>query len=284
LTLLNVKPSAGGEPVFVVVDGAGRNLLAANFSGTAAVLPIGPDGSLRDVTSLMEHHGSGPDRSIKPDAHSVSLSPDNRFAIVTDTALDEILVYRFDAGKGALSPNDPPFLKTVRGFAPRQLGFHPNGAFAYAISETGGSVAVLGWNAQRGTFNLLETVTDLPPDYKGGSSGTEVMAHAGGRFLYAQVRGPDAVTVFSIDPANGTPKPLQYQPTRGTRPLQPAAAHGEMPRNFSIDPTGRYLFVANSLTGNVVEFQIDQRTGGLAPTGLSLEIPSPHCIAFAPAM
>ena len=56
-----------------------------------------------------------------------------------------------------------------------------------------------------------------------------------------------------------------------------------MPRNFAIDPTGSYLFSANELTGNVLLFRIDAKTGRLAPTTTNLKIDVPVCIVFVPA-
>ena len=54
-------------------------------------------------------HGTNPERQEGPHAHSVNLSPDNRFAVAADLGLDELIVYRFDATKGSLTANEPPF-------------------------------------------------------------------------------------------------------------------------------------------------------------------------------
>jgi 6-phosphogluconolactonase len=272
LSFLNTKASAGGFPCFITIDHTGRNLLVANFSGTVAVLPIAPDGSVRNVSCVMAYHGVGPDHSIQPLTHSVNLSPDNRFAIVTDIALDEILIYRFDANKGTLTPHDPPFLKTPRATGPRHFVFHPNGAFGYAVGEGGSSIVAMRWDAQRGVFTLLQTISTLPRDFHGASAGSEIVVDTSGRFLYASNRGHDSIAVFSIDPAKGTLSPLEYEPTQGKRP-----------RNFRIDPTGRYLFAGNTLENNVVQFQIDPQSGRLTPTGFSFSVPYPNCILFSPA-
>jgi 6-phosphogluconolactonase len=58
---------------------------------------------------------------------------------------------------------------------------------------------------------------------------------------------------------------------------------GRTPRNFKIDPTGRYLFAANQDSNSIVIFKIDPLTGRLAPTGQVLEVHAPVCIQFVPA-
>ncbi|MGA2073619.1 MAG: beta-propeller fold lactonase family protein [Terriglobia bacterium] len=57
-------------------------------------------------------------------------------------------------------------------------------------------------------------------------------------------------------------------------------ALGKTPRNFSIDPTGTYLFVANQDSDNVVRFRINANTGLLTPTGQVLQVSSPVCVTF----
>ena len=57
---------------------------------------------------------------------------------------------------------------------------------------------------------------------------------------------------------------------------------GKTPRNFAIDPTGKFLLAANQDSGNIVVFRIDQKTGGLSPAGIEAKVPSPVSIVFAP--
>jgi 6-phosphogluconolactonase len=58
---------------------------------------------------------------------------------------------------------------------------------------------------------------------------------------------------------------------------------GKWPRNFEIDPTGSYLFAANSNSGNIRVFRIDPASGRLTPTGQVLEVPAPLCVTFQAA-
>ncbi len=271
LTMLNTKSSAGSQPAYATVDNTGKNLLVANFGGTFAVLPIDATGRLHDAVSVLTPKGLGADRSRQSRPHCVTMAPDNRFVIVADYGLDEILVYRFDADKGTLTPNDPPFVKLPAGTEPRHFAFHPNGAFAYAIGESGSSITAMRWDAQRGALTVLQTLSTLPKGFEGQNAGSEVLVHPNGRFLYGSNRGHDSIAVFAIDPSTGALTPIQYASTRG-----------KTPTNFLIGPDGAYLFAENVIGNNVVQFRIDQKTGELAPAA-SLDIPAPTCLRFLPA-
>jgi 6-phosphogluconolactonase len=271
LTMLNTKPSAGSEPAYATIDSTGRNLLVANFGGTVAVLPIDATGRLHDAASVVTPKGVGPDEARQPHPHCVTMSPDNRFALVAEYGLDEILAYRFDADKGTLTPNDPPFVKLPAGTEPRHLAFHPNGNFAYVIGESGSSVTAMHWNAQRGALTVLETLSTVPSGFQGKNAGAEVLVHPNGRFLYGSNRGDNSIAAYAIDPEKGTLTPFQYASTRG-----------KTPTNFLIDPTGNYLFAENVVSGNVVQFRIDQQSGELAPMA-SFDVSFPVCLRFLPA-
>ncbi|MGC9972891.1 MAG: lactonase family protein [Bryobacteraceae bacterium] len=275
LTLLNRVSSRGAGPAFVTVDRTGRNLLVANYSGgSVAVCPILSDGRLGEATAFVQHTGSSvnPQRQREPHAHSINVSPDNRFAIVADLGLDKLLVYRFDAAKGALAPNDPPFTAVKGGSGPRHFTFHPSGRFAYAINELASTVTAFSYDAARGALTELQTISTLPKDSTGNSTTAEVQVDAAGKFLYGSNRGHDSIAVFAIDPSKGTLTPVEHVSTQG-----------KTPRNFRIDPTGSYLFAANQDSGSVVIFRIDVKTGRLTPTGQVLAVASPVCVKFVPA-
>jgi 6-phosphogluconolactonase len=273
LTILNSKSSAGNGPVFLTVDKTGSDVLVANYyGGNIAVLPIGPDGYLRDATSVVSHRGSGVSRDRPPHPHSINLSPDNRFAIVADLGLDRVYVYRFDPRAGTLAPNDPPFVETPAGAGARHLSFHPNGRFAWLIEESGSSVKTLQWDSAKGVFLPLGTARTIPEDFRGENGTAEILVHPSGKYLYGSNRGHDSIAVFAIDDATGELTPVENVSTRGSRP-----------RSFAIDPSGRYLFVANVETQGVIEFKIDQLTGRLAMTGTILPVPYPASVKFARA-
>jgi 6-phosphogluconolactonase len=274
LKLLNQQSSVGAGPCHLVVDKEGKAVLAANYSGgSVCVLPIAADGSLGEASAFMQHKGSSVNkqRQEAPHAHSVNLDPANRFAFVADLGLDRVLIYRFDAAKGTLQPNDPPAVAVAAGAGPRHFAFHPNGKFAYVINELDSTVTALAYDADRGALKPLQTVSTLPEGGAKGNSTAEVVVHPSGKFVYGSNRGHNSIAVFTVDPATGK--------------LTPAGHQGEgikTPRNFVIDPTGQFLVVANQGSGSLVVFRIDPATGALTPTGSRVEVPAPVCVRFVP--
>jgi 6-phosphogluconolactonase len=273
LTFLNEVASRGADPCYITVDKTGKYVLVANYSGgSVAVFPVLEDGKLGEASAFVQHsgHGANPERQEGPHAHSIDPSSDNRFAFVDDLGLDELLVYKFDSSKGTLAPNDPPFAKVDPGSGPRHFALHPNGKFAYVVSEIKGTVTVFSANLSAGTFHSVQTVSTLPQGFTGLIEDAEIAVHASGKFLYASNRGDgNSIAVFSIDASKGTLTPVEYASTRG-----------KTPRSFEIDPTGRFLLAANEKSNNIVVFRIDATTGRLTPTGQVLEVSEPVCVKF----
>jgi len=272
LTLLNQASSGGPGPCHLVVDKTGKNVLVANYAGgSIEVLPIQPDGRLGAATAFVQHQGASvnPQRQAGPHAHSINLDAANRFAFVADLGLDKVLIYRFGAAQGTLTPNDPPAAALKPGAGPRHFAFHPSGRFAYVINELQSTVTAFNYDAQRGALSELQTVSTLPEGFAGNNSTAEVQVHRSGKFLYGSNRGHDSIAVFAIDPGKGTLSLAEHQPTRG-----------KTPRNFGLDPTGARLLAANQGSDTVVVFGIDQATGRLHPTGQVVEVGAPVCIKF----
>lgn len=274
LKLLSQASTVGSGPCFVSVDKSGRVALAANYGGGSVVaLPIKADGSVGEHTGFVQHSGkSVTKRQSQPNAHSVNLSPDNRFAFVADLGLDKVLIYKLDAAKGTLTPNDPPFTAVAPGSGPRHFAFHPSGKFAYVINEITLTMTAFSYDAAKGALTELHTVSTLPaadgPGPKPGWSTAEVVAHPGGKFLYGSNRGHDTIAVFSVA-------------TDGKITLvQNAPAEVKTPRNFNLDPTGKWLFTEGQGSDTIALFKVDQATGKLTATGTKLEVGSPVCMKF----
>jgi 6-phosphogluconolactonase len=274
LTLLNRCPSGGAGPCYVSIDHAGRNVLVANYgSGSASVIPVESDGRLAEPSGRVQHEGSSvnPARQKGPHAHSINVSPDDRFAFVADLGIDKIMIYRLDTGKETLVANQPPFAPVKPGAGPRHFAFHPDGKHAYVINELDCTITVFAYDSVAGTLTEVQTITTLPAGYAGSNTCAEVRVHPSGRFLYGSNRGHDSVVVYRIDPAQGTLTFVEHE-----------TADVKTPRNFNIDPTGKFCLVANQGGDSVVVFRIDRQTGALEPTGHKVSVASPVCVRFTP--
>jgi 6-phosphogluconolactonase len=276
LKLLNAVSSMGSGPCHVALDRTGKWLFAANYnSGSVAVFPVHADGSLGEASAFVQHSGpAGPNRQRQegPHAHVVVPSPDDRSLLVADLGLDQVLVYKFDAVKGSLALNTPPFAEIAPGSGPRHLAFRPDGRFVYALSELSATVTAFQYEPNGGILNEAQTLSTLPSGFTGPNSSAEIAVHPKGAFLYASNRGHDSIAVFAIDKAKGTLTSKGHVSTQG-----------KTPRSFAIDPAGAFLFAANQDSNTIVVFRIDQKTGSLAPAGNALTVPSAATIVFVPA-
>jgi 6-phosphogluconolactonase len=283
LHFLNSLPTGGTSTCYLSIDKTGRYLMFANFgSSSVTVLRIEDNGSIGEQTAFMKHIGKGRDPAFQSKAHphSIDVSPDNRFAIVSDLGVDKVFVYRFDASNGQLSPDRPSFVEAESGGGPRHFVFDSAGKFGYSLHEMSGFVTVMSWDAANGSFTKIQDARTLQPDFVGANDSAEIAIHPNGKFLYESNRrfrgpelwGPDSIGVFAIDPRKGTLSEVEQ-----------VAPGGTMPRNFAIDPTGSYLFAANEFSGNVVLFHIDGNTGRLTPANTEVKIDVPVCIVFVPA-
>jgi 6-phosphogluconolactonase len=275
LTFLNEVASRGADPCYIIVDDSGKHVLVANYTGgNIATFPIAADGKLGEASAFIQHtgHGLNPKRQEAAHAHSIDLSPDERFAFVDDLGLDELLVYKFDKSKGSLKPNNPPFAKLDAGAGPRHFVLHPSGQFAYVVSEMASTVTAFSMQLKTGMLHRLQSISTLPDDFKGENDDAEIRIHPSGKFLYASNRGHDSITVFAVDPAKGTLTVVEH-----------ASTQGKTPRSFEIDPTGTLLFAENQESNNIVVFHIDEKTGKLTPTGKVLEVGQPVCVKFLAA-
>lgn len=276
LKALNQVSTHGAGPCYVSLDKTGHFVLVANYDGgSVATFRVQDDGSLSLVAGFVQHSGEGPDKQRQegPHAHWIGVSPDNRFALAVDLGLDDILVYHLDAMKGSLTPNDPPLGKAAPGAGPRHLAFHPNGKYAYVVNEMASTVTEFSYQEKKGALSALQSVPMLPKDYSGVKEAAEIVVHPNGKFVYASNRGSaNSIAAFKIDSAKGTLTPAGEYSTKG-----------KIPRNFTIDPTGKFLLAANQDSGNIVVFRIDAASGALTATGEDVEVPAPVCITFVTA-
>jgi 6-phosphogluconolactonase len=270
LTEISVQPTRGAGPCHLALDRTGRYLAVANYGGgNFALFPVGGDGRLQPATTVVagDQPEPGPPTPAVRLGHMVGFDARNRFLLAADKGLDRLLVYRFDASKGVLTPNRPPSAALPPGSGPRHFAFHPNGTWLFAISELAATITTFVWDQASGRLTAAGSVPTRPADVTTGTT-AEIAVDPSGRFVYGSNRGHDSIAVFSVG-GGGALTLVQYEPTRG-----------QTPRNFAIDPTGRWLIAANQQSGTLAVFSIDQRTGRLSPVGALTRVGSPVSVLF----
>ena len=274
LAMLNQQPSTGASPCYISLDRTGKNALVANYAGgNVAMLPVRPDGQLDPASATDQHQPPlGPHKNQdKPHAHCFIAAPDNRYAFAVDLGTDKVYSYRLNAPQNQAQVQPTPAFVAKPGAGPRHLTFHPNGRWAYLENELNSTITALAYNAATGTFQEIETQTQLPAGFTGENSGADVHVSPDGRFLYTSNRGDNSLAVFAIEGGSGRLALVQHVSTQG-----------KTPRNFALDPTGQVLLVANQNSDNVFTYRVDKQSGKLTATGKSVSLPSPMFVEVVP--
>jgi 6-phosphogluconolactonase len=273
LTEINAVSSKGAAPCHVALDHTGHSLYAANYNGGSAVsFKVAADGKLSAAVEDLKftEHGPNAKRQEAAHAHRVTVSPDNRFLLVNDLGGDAIRIFHIDAADAKLKPNDPPAWKATPGAGPRSLRFHPNGRWAYCMNEMECTAELLYWDAAKGSLSSQQKIQLLANGPDESSTASESAIDKSGAFAYFAVRGANTISTCHIDGASGK-LTLQDRMDCG----------GKVPRHITLDPSERWLLIANEMSGNIAVLKRDAKTGKLSETGKEFAISKPQCLLFA---
>ena len=274
LTFLDKQASGGDDPCYISVDSHRKWAIVANYSGGSfGCLPIHADGSIGAITQFVQHTGKGAtSRQEKPHVHSAIFAPDEKYLVVSDLGLDQLSLYHFDAGAATrpLTPFKDSIVAITSGSGPRHTSFTTNQPYVYLISELSGTVDA--FHSTNGGLSPIQRLSSHPEGYKGDIGSADIHIAPGGRFLYASNRGDaNSIAIYAIDAATGKLSNKGFQSTEG-----------KGPRNFMIDPSGKFLLVGNQRSNSIIIFRIDPKTGLLTDTGKKLDVPAPVCLKMGP--
>lgn len=242
LTFLKTAPLADNM-AYLSIDRGGRYLLAASYAGhKISVNAIGPKGEIDPKPLEVVTTGKN--------AHAIATDPSNRFLFVTNLGDDQILQYRFNAATGAITPNDPPAVKSKKGAGPRHFVFHPNRRFFFCLNELDGTVDSYQMH-DSGVLARLDSISMTPSDLAGKPAAADLHLTPDGRFLYASERTSSTLAAFRVDGESGKLALIGNYPTE------------TQPRGFNIDPKGKYLLAAGQKSNGLSVYAIDQKTGEL---------------------
>ncbi|MCX2583164.1 lactonase family protein [Pedobacter sp. MR22-3] len=269
LTFINKVDSHGADPCFITIDE--QNVIIANYSGgSLAVFSRKTDGSLSEAVQVIQHTGKSIDpkgRQKSAHVHMVKFTPDHRYLVVNDLGEDQTYIYSYNKTGKDKTLVEKSIIKTNAGTGPRHIVFSPDGKFAYLVHEFNGRITAFSY--LNGHLNKLQEIGTTAKDFTGAIDAADIHISSDGKFLYETNRGDaNSISAFSILP-NGQLKWIETLSTLG-----------KGPRNFTIDPSGKFLLVGHQYTNNVVIFNRDVKTGKLTDSGKRIDVGAPVCLVF----
>jgi 6-phosphogluconolactonase (cycloisomerase 2 family) len=241
--------STGKRPACITLDAAGTfAYVAGHDSSDISVYAIDRHtGAWSLVDNLLTRVGPN-DLAIVEGPHVQSWTP--RFVHVTNSGSDDISAFRIDPVTGALTEVGA---RVPTGISPISLAIDPKQRFVYVASQSSSNVSLYLLSPSTGALFEVNPTTNV------AGQPTHIAVDPSGRFAYLTVDspvGPDfgSLLAFSVHPTLGLLSPIDAQPLQ---------SH---PTWVTVDPTGQYLYVANSGTGlpgtgTVAAFRLPVSTG-----------------------
>lgn len=277
VTPINQVESKGDEPTHSSLSPDGRFLFVSNYAvhpdpgGALTVVPVDTSGKLSAVAQTSAHPAShvDPERQASSHVHSVVPTPDGKYLIASDLGADKLFVYRYDSkARQPLQPGRSPAVELPAGSGPRHVLFSHDGKHAYLTLEMSAQVALFDYHD--GVFKRTQLIDLADKSVQQKNSAGGLHSSADGKFLYVANRGEaNQLVVFAIAPATGQLKEIQRRSVEGTEP-----------REFSIDPTGHFLLIANQKSNQIVILRRDTKTGLLGETVQKIDVDSPSDFRF----
>jgi len=233
---------------WISTDRSGRFLLSASYgSSVVAVSPIDDAGIARAAQQVV---------ATEPNAHSIQVDFNNRFAFAACLGGGIVRQMRFDAATGRLDDNDPPAWHARPGAGPRHFTFHPRAPLVFLLNELDATIDVLAFDRGRGTLRSVATTPMLPPGFSGGAPwAADLHLTPDGRFLYASERRSSTIAPFAVDAVSGALTPLAQIATETE------------PRGFALSPDGRFLIAVGQASHRLSCYAIDPESGALDKLG-----------------
>ena len=259
LTTLNSVSTDGAHPCHVAINKSGNKAVISNYTGgNFSLHTIEKDGTLSEAFQVLDHKTD----SIVSHAHSAQFFENDLYA----SDLGKNAVYQYKLTDTNYKLADSSIVKMDKNAGPRHFSLTKNGQLIYIINEL--SSTITSAKKTESGFEFIENISTLDDNFKEKSYCADIHLSANEDFLYGSNRGENSIVVFKRDITSGKLKKIQN-----------ISVHGDWPRNFTLDPTGKFVLVANQKSNNISVFKIDNNNGKLNFLH-SVELPAPVCLLF----
>ncbi|HEV3436377.1 MAG TPA: lactonase family protein [Gemmata sp.] len=271
LTKLNQGTTGGSGPCHISIHPKGEYATIANYGGgSTAVIKLGSDGKLGERVGFVQHIGTSADKNRQegPHAHCSFFDPKGKYILTVDLGIDRVKVFTLDPSSGLKEETEADIV-TPPGTGPRHIAIAPDEKFAYVCGELNSTVNVIELGGSGGKNKVVQTLSSLTEPVKGNST-AECILHPSGKFVYVSNRGHNSIAVFKV----GEDRKLTA--------VGHITGDIKIPRNFNIDPSGKWMLIASQEGEKVGVWELDEKTGLGKETGNTVEVSKPVCVKFVP--
>jgi YVTN family beta-propeller protein len=171
---------------------------------------------------------------------SVTIDPTGRFVYVANSGDNNVFAYTINAATGVLRQ-----IGTVAaGSSPQSVTVDPTGRFLYVANKGSGNVSAYNINP---TTGALTAISASPFMAEGAPQ--SVTVDPTGRFVYVANQGSNDISAYRINA--GALTLISGSPF----PACPALVTCD-PEAVTVDPSGKFVYVANSSSSNVWAYTI----------------------------
>lgn len=239
--------SAGVNSHSLAVDPTGQFLYVANHESNdvSAYTIDGTSGVLTPISGSPFAAGSGP--------HSVTVDPSGQFVYVANDLSSNVSAYAIDRTSGTLTEiSGSPF---AAGAGPHAVVVDPSGQFVYVANHDSNNISAytIRWGGG------LTSINGSP--FLAGTGPHGVTVDPTDRFVYVANHLSNNVSAYAISwwrGARGALMPISGSPF----------AAGTAPHGVTVDPSARFIYVANHDSNNVSAYTITlwgRARGALTP-------------------
>ncbi len=254
----------GIHPCYISYSPKHKKLMTANyFSGNNSFFSVS-DNKIK-LTNTYQHHGIGPDtiRQEMSHAHSIKIGPNEKYAYSADLGADKIYIFDLDDKNNSVVDS----IICTPGCGPRHIEFSPDKKIMTVVNELNSTINVFTPGDNQIYNKLTQTISALPDTFSGESYSADIHFSKDGKNLYASNRGYNSLVIYKIK--DGILKTIGWE-TKGIN----------WPRNFAIDPSDKYILIANQKGNDITIYKRDQENGLLKKLDYSLNVNAPVCIKF----
>ena len=295
----SLKPTSQGStwahwgPVDIASDHWGDHLYVAN-QGSHDLSAYFVDRSTGNLTQV-----PGSPFAIAGVGHRVVVTPSGKFVYVSSTnssngAVTSAFINAFAVqSNGSLTPvPGSPFASATTGIP--ALAMDPKGQYLYVSASTGNGGAVAAFVISS-TDGALTPVPGSPFLVPVGSCNpgtdfcqvtpSDLAIDPQGKYLYAALDIESALAGFAIDRSTGTLTSLPGSPYPEQSPqgnFCPSSAFGDCPDSWteSMDPSGKFIYVADTQFNDISVFKVNGSTGVLTYAGASGNTQGGICVPY----